>query len=80
VIDEVRGEGLLIGLHVVQPNTEVIAALRETGMLVLPAGENVVRLLPPLNVTEAEIDIAIGLIETALARVEAKAAAGTAAA
>ncbi len=79
-IDEVRGEGLLIGLHAVPPNTEVITALREAGLLALPAGENVVRLLPPLNVTEAEVDIAMGFIDTALARVEAKAAAGTAAA
>jgi acetylornithine/N-succinyldiaminopimelate aminotransferase len=79
-IDEVRGEGLLIGLHAVPPNTEVIAAMREAGLLALPAGENVVRLLPPLNVTEAEVDVAMGLLETALARVEAKTAAGTAAA
>jgi acetylornithine/N-succinyldiaminopimelate aminotransferase len=79
-IDEVRGEGLLIGLHAVPPNAEVIAAMREAGLLALPAGENVVRLLPPLNVTEAEVDIAMGLIDAALARVEAKAAAGTAAA
>jgi acetylornithine/N-succinyldiaminopimelate aminotransferase len=79
-VDGVRGEGLLIGLHAVAPNTEVIAAMRDVGFLALPAGENVVRLLPPLNVTEAEIDTAIGLIETALARVDARAAAGTAAA
>jgi acetylornithine/N-succinyldiaminopimelate aminotransferase len=80
IIDEVRGEGLLIGLHAVPPNSEVITALREAGLLALPAGENVVRLLPPLNVTEAEVDTAIDLIDTAFARIEAKAAAGTAAA
>jgi acetylornithine/N-succinyldiaminopimelate aminotransferase len=79
IIDEVRGEGLLIGLHAVPPNSDVIMALREAGLLALPAGENVVRLLPPLNVTEAEVDTAIDLIDTAFARIEAK-AAGTAAA
>jgi acetylornithine/N-succinyldiaminopimelate aminotransferase len=79
IIDEVRGEGLLIGLHAVPPNGEVITALREAGLLALPAGENVVRLLPPLNVTEAEVNAAIDLIDTAFARIEGK-SAGTAAA
>lgn len=79
-IDEVRGEGLLIGLRAVPPNTEVILAMREAGLLALPAGENVVRLLPPLNVTEAEVEIAIDLLDKAFRRVAAKGAAGAAAA
>ena len=82
VVDEVRGEGLLIGLHAVPPAADVLAAMREAGLLGLPAGENVVRLLPPLNVTEAEVDTAIKLLETALTKIEHKAsdAAGIAAA
>jgi acetylornithine/N-succinyldiaminopimelate aminotransferase len=79
-IDQVRGEGLLIGLRAVPPNNEVILAMREAGLLGLTAGENVVRLLPPLNVTEAEVDIAIDLLDKALTRVEANGASGTAAA
>ena len=82
VVDEVRGEGLLIGLHALPPAADVLAAMREAGLLGLPASENVVRLLPPLNVTEAEVDTAITLLETALTRIVRKAggAAGTAAA
>jgi len=82
VVDDVRGEGLLIGLHALPPAADVLAAMREAGLLGLPASENVVRLLPPLNVTEAEVDTAITLLETALTRIVRKAggAAGTAAA
>lgn len=58
IIEEIRGEGLLLGLKVKVPNTEVIAAGREAGILTLAAGENVVRLLPPLNIGTEEISAA----------------------
>ncbi len=82
IVNEVRGEGLLIGLHAVIPNADVLAAMRGEGLLGLPAGDNVVRLLPPLNVTREEVDIAIGLLESAFSKLDRKAggAAGTAAA
>ncbi len=48
IIDEVRGEGFLIGLHCLRPNREVLASLREAGLLAVAASDNVIRLLPPL--------------------------------
>jgi len=63
VIDEVRGAGLLIGLHCVVPNGELVAKLKEQGLLTVPAAENVVRLLPPLVIEEAQVDEALGILE-----------------
>ena len=60
-VAEIRGEGLLIGLRCITPVADVVAMLRDHGMLAVGASENVVRLLPPLNVSEAEIDGAIEL-------------------
>ena len=55
VIDELRGEGLLIGLRAVVPNGDLVDALRAEKMLAVAAGDNVVRLLPPLIVSEDEV-------------------------
>ncbi len=55
VIEDVRGAGLLIGIKCKVPNTELVAAGREAGILTVGAGDNVVRLLPPLNCGETEI-------------------------
>jgi acetylornithine/N-succinyldiaminopimelate aminotransferase len=55
VVEEVRGSGLLAGIKVRPPTAEVVAACMAEKLLTAGAGENVVRLLPPLNVTEAEI-------------------------
>nr|WP_281493639.1 aspartate aminotransferase family protein [Ancylobacter koreensis] len=70
VIAEVRGEGLLLGLRTVVPNTELIAAMREEHMLAPSAAENVVRLLPPLTIGAAEIDAAFDKLDAACARIE----------
>lgn len=78
IVDEVRGEGLLVGLHAVMPNSEILAAMRDKGLLGLSAGDNVVRLLPPLNVTREEVDTALDLLEQAFSVLDRK--AGTAAA
>jgi acetylornithine/N-succinyldiaminopimelate aminotransferase len=67
VIDEVRGEGLLVGLHAVVPNGELVDAFRAEKLLTVAAGENVVRLLPPLIVSEAEIAEAVERIDRACA-------------
>jgi acetylornithine/N-succinyldiaminopimelate aminotransferase len=64
----VRGTGLLLGLKVKPPQGEVIAACIEEKLLTVGAGDNVVRLLPPLNVTEEEIGAAVGRLAHALAR------------
>jgi acetylornithine/N-succinyldiaminopimelate aminotransferase len=68
VIAEIRGEGLLIGLRCVVPNGEVVAALRDEKLLTVAAGDNVVRLLPPLIVGEEEIAQAVGMIDRACGR------------
>src|SRR5437868_1784290 len=58
-IAEVRGEGLLIGIKAVVPSTDLVAALRDQKLLTVGAGDNVVRLLPPLIVAETEIEEAV---------------------
>jgi acetylornithine/N-succinyldiaminopimelate aminotransferase len=70
VIAEVRGEGLLVGLRTVVPNTTLVDALRAEKMLAVGAGDNVVRLLPPLIAGEAEIGEAIARIGRACATIE----------
>jgi acetylornithine/N-succinyldiaminopimelate aminotransferase len=65
VIAEVRGQGLMVGLKCRVENLQLLAALRERGMLAVQAGDNVVRLLPPLIVGEEEIDLACATIDAA---------------
>jgi acetylornithine/N-succinyldiaminopimelate aminotransferase len=65
VVVEVRGQGFLIGLKCHGANTDLQAALRNQGLLAICAGDNVVRLLPPLIITEAEISHAVGMIDAA---------------
>ncbi len=69
VIAEVRGEGLLLGMRANVPAAELVNALRAEGMLVPGAGDNVVRLLPPLTVTDEEIGIACEKIDAACRKV-----------
>ena len=79
VLAEVRGEGLLIGLKAVVPSCDLVAALRDQKLLTVGAGENVVRFLPPLIVTEAEIEESVARLEracTALSGDRLKRAAG----
>lgn len=60
-----RGKGLMLGLKCVGSNTEMVESLRRYGLLTVGAGENVVRLLPPLIVSDAEIDQALDMLEKA---------------
>ena len=62
VIKEVRGVGLLIGLQLFKDQTEFIKKLMENKLLTIRAAENVIRILPPLNVKKREIDIALKII------------------
>jgi acetylornithine/N-succinyldiaminopimelate aminotransferase len=62
VFTERRGKGLMGALRCVQPNSVVVDALRADGLLAIAGGENVVRLLPPLIVTERQIDEAVAII------------------
>ena len=68
VIAEVRGEGLLIGLRMVPPASEMVDELRAEKMITVAAGDNVVRLLPPLIIGEHEISEAIARIGRACTR------------
>ncbi len=65
VVEEVRGQGLLLGLKCKVTNTDLIEALRERGLLTISAGDNVVRILPPLIITEEHVREAIGIINDA---------------
>lgn len=68
IYDEVRGKGLMIGLKCHLPNKDVVEKFMAHGLLSVVGGENVVRLLPPLIIGDAEIDAAIGMIEKASAK------------
>jgi acetylornithine/N-succinyldiaminopimelate aminotransferase len=65
VLSEVRGEGLLIGVKTVGAPADLVTALRNEKLLTVGAGENVVRFLPPLVVSEAEIDESVVRLERA---------------
>ena len=71
VFEEVRGTGLLVGLKCRPANTAVIGALREARLLAVGAGDNVVRFLPPLTVSDEEIREAVGRIRAAAAALSA---------
>ncbi len=65
-IRDVRGAGLLIGAEMNAPVADIITGCRNRGLLVLPAGPCVLRFLPPLNVTAAEIDEALEILASVL--------------
>ncbi|MBM3609188.1 MAG: aspartate aminotransferase family protein, partial [Alphaproteobacteria bacterium] len=67
LIVEVRGEGLMLGLRIGEKftNGDFTAAVRGQHMLVIPAGDNVVRLLPPLTISESEIAEAVSRLDGA---------------
>jgi len=68
VLAEVRGEGLLIGLRMVPPASEMVNELRNEKMITVAAGDNVVRLLPPLIIGEHEVAEACARVDRACAR------------
>ena len=63
IIKEVRGKGLLIGLCLHKDQTNFIKKLLDNSLLTVRAAENVVRLLPPLNVTKQEINLGLKIID-----------------
>jgi acetylornithine/N-succinyldiaminopimelate aminotransferase len=71
---ELRGKGLLAGIRIASPVRDVAARLRdEHHMLAMTANENVLRLLPPLVVTEADIEEAVGKLAAVFEAIEAEA-------
>ena len=77
VFEDVRGQGLLLGMKCVGPQGDAQAACTAEGLMAITAGENVLRLAPPLVVTDADIDQALDMLRRAAGRV---ASAGKAAA
>ena len=75
VIDEVRGEGLMLGLRVKGPVADFVAAARAEHLLLIPAGDNVARMLPPLVIGETDVVEAMRRLEAACKRVEKERAA-----
>jgi acetylornithine/N-succinyldiaminopimelate aminotransferase len=71
IFEEVRGQGLLLGLKCKLPNGDVAAALRKSGLLTAMAGDNVVRLLPPLILEAEHVSEATRLIEAACTELRA---------
>ena len=63
IIKEVRGRGFLIGLQLYKDQTKFIKKLMENKLLTIRAAENVVRILPPLNVKKSELDLALKIIK-----------------
>jgi acetylornithine/N-succinyldiaminopimelate aminotransferase len=66
-VREVRGAGLMLGAELDRPASDVVTACAERGLLVGTAGADVLRLTPPLIVTTAEIEHALGVLEEVLA-------------
>lgn len=79
IIEDVRGEGLLIGLKPRVPNGQFVETLRAHMLLAAPAGDNVVRFLPPLVVSADEVREAMSRIEAAVADLSADATESSAA-
>jgi acetylornithine aminotransferase/acetylornithine/N-succinyldiaminopimelate aminotransferase len=67
-IKVVRGKGLLVGLELDRPAGPVVTACREQGLLVLTAGDTVLRMTPPLVVQEADVDRAVDIVAGVLGR------------
>ena len=70
VFEEVRGVGLMLGLKCKPINTDVVKAGYAAGVLTVPAGDNVIRLLPALTITEEDIDTALTRLEAAATQLQ----------
>jgi acetylornithine/N-succinyldiaminopimelate aminotransferase len=71
VIEGIRGTGLMLGIKCKMPNGKVNEALRAEKVLAVPAGENVLRLLPPLTISDEDIRLGLERIRTGVARLSA---------
>jgi acetylornithine/N-succinyldiaminopimelate aminotransferase len=77
VIEEIRGEGLMIGIKCRLPNNRLVEALHKQNLLTIPAGDNVVRLLPPLIIGEQDIHDAYTKLDAACSELGRDAAAAS---
>ena len=67
VVEEIRGTGLMLGVKCKVPNAELLVAMRDQNLLGAPAGDNVVRLLPPLTTTAEEARDGLSRLDAAAA-------------
>ena len=65
IVEDVRGEGLMLGIKCRVPAAPLVARCQAEKLLVVPAAEETLRVLPPLNVTEEEIRVACGALDRA---------------
>ncbi len=70
IFEDIRGAGLMMGMKLRISNADFITAARDEGLLIIPAGDNVVRLLPPLNIDETHLREAIEKLSAAAAKCE----------
>ncbi len=70
VIKEIRGRGFLIGIQLCKDQTEFIKKLMDNQLLTIRAAENIVRILPPLNVKKTELDLALKIIEKVCSQIK----------
>jgi len=70
VIKQIRGRGFLIGIQLYKDQTEFIKKLMDNQLLTIRAAENVVRILPPLNIKKNEIDLSIKIIEKVCSQIK----------
>ena len=68
IIKEIRGTGLILGIQLHHDQTKFIQNLMKNKLLTIRAAENVIRILPPLNVTKNEINLALKIINTVCER------------
>jgi len=71
IVTDIRGEGLMQGLKLAVPPADFAAAARDAKLIVIPAGDNVVRILPPLIVSDAEIKTGVDRLAEACAAMKA---------
>jgi acetylornithine/N-succinyldiaminopimelate aminotransferase len=74
VFESVRGEGLMLGVKCRVPNTDVVSAGYAAKVLTVPGGDNVIRILPPLTLSEAEADEGLARLDRAATAIAAAAA------
>ncbi len=73
IFESVRGSGLMLGVKCKVPNADVVKASYDAEMMIVPAGDNVVRFLPALNISDEDIAEAVARLEMAAQQVEEQA-------
>ncbi len=72
IVKDIRGKGLMVGIECKVEIADLLYACRKQGLLVLPAGPNVIRLLPPFVVTDEQISQAVSVLASVLKSADEK--------